>query len=66
MFCLTDMNSKTTRILSEVPPASHSTVIGDPMSVCVMFMFCVAVYLNVCGVNPKDHPVKKELVSDTF
>ena len=25
--------------------------------------FVVSVYLNVCGVNPKEHAVKNELVS---
>ena len=29
----------------------------------VMVLFSPLVYLNVCGVNPKDHGIKQELVS---
>ena len=58
MFCLTDVNSKTTRILSEVPSASHSTVIGDPM--CDVHVLCCSVSECVWS-QPKRPPSEKRI-----
>ena len=62
MFCLTDMNSKTTRILSEVPPASHSTVIGDPM--CDVHVLCCSV--SKCVWSQPERPPSEKRISEWY